>query len=77
MESKSQVIEGISRLICSAKQQQTMLKGIVSWRTMVTWAYHMTGCSDSDRLTEKDRAIVPELNIYIDEPKYYDYPFIN
>lgn len=27
MESKSQVIEGISRLICSAKQQQTFLKG--------------------------------------------------
>ncbi|KYO26364.1 phosphofurin acidic cluster sorting protein 2 isoform A [Alligator mississippiensis] len=26
MDSKSQVIEGISRLICSAKQQQTMLK---------------------------------------------------
>ncbi|XP_016892116.1 phosphofurin acidic cluster sorting protein 1 isoform X4 [Cynoglossus semilaevis] len=26
MESKSQVIEGISRLICSAKQQQTFLK---------------------------------------------------
>lgn len=27
MDSKSQVIEGISRLICSAKQQQTILKG--------------------------------------------------
>lgn len=27
MDSKSQVIEGISRLICSAKQQQTMLRG--------------------------------------------------
>jgi len=26
-ESKSQVIEGISRLICTAKHQQTMLKG--------------------------------------------------
>lgn len=27
VDSKSQVIEGISRLICSAKQQQTILKG--------------------------------------------------
>uniref|UniRef100_A0A8C9IRW1 Phosphofurin acidic cluster sorting protein 1 n=1 Tax=Piliocolobus tephrosceles TaxID=591936 RepID=A0A8C9IRW1_9PRIM len=27
VDSKSQVIEGISRLICSAKQQQTMLRG--------------------------------------------------
>lgn len=27
VDSKSQVIEGISRLICSAKQQQTFLKG--------------------------------------------------
>lgn len=27
VESKSQVIEGISRLICTAKQQQTMLRG--------------------------------------------------
>ncbi|MEQ2179194.1 hypothetical protein GOODEAATRI_022110 [Goodea atripinnis] len=27
MDSKSQMIEGISRLICSAKQQQTFLKG--------------------------------------------------
>lgn len=27
VESKSQVIEGISRLICTAKQQQTMLTG--------------------------------------------------
>lgn len=26
-ESKSQVIESISRLICTAKHQQTMLKG--------------------------------------------------
>lgn len=31
MDSKSQVIEGISRLICSAKQQQTMLRGGHSW----------------------------------------------
>lgn len=29
MDSKSQVIEGISRLICSAKQQQTILKGTI------------------------------------------------
>lgn len=28
VESKSQVIEGISRLICTTKNQQTMLKGI-------------------------------------------------
>lgn len=28
VDSKSQVIEGISRLICSAKQQQTMLRGV-------------------------------------------------
>lgn len=28
VDSKSQVIEGISRLICSAKQQQTMLRGM-------------------------------------------------
>lgn len=27
VESKSQVIDGISRLICTAKQQQTMLRG--------------------------------------------------
>uniref|UniRef100_A0A3Q4FZL2 Phosphofurin acidic cluster sorting protein 1/2 C-terminal domain-containing protein n=1 Tax=Neolamprologus brichardi TaxID=32507 RepID=A0A3Q4FZL2_NEOBR len=27
VESKSQVIEGISRLICTAKHQQTMLRG--------------------------------------------------
>ena len=27
VDSKSQVIEGISRLICSAKQQQTFLQG--------------------------------------------------
>ena len=27
LDSKSQMIEGISRLICSAKQQQTILKG--------------------------------------------------
>lgn len=27
VEAKSQVIEGISRLICTAKQQQTMLRG--------------------------------------------------
>lgn len=27
VESKSQVIEGISRLICTAKQQQNMLRG--------------------------------------------------
>lgn len=31
VDSKSQVIEGISRLICSAKQQQTMLRGGCSW----------------------------------------------
>lgn len=30
VESKSQVIEGISRLICTAKQQQTMLRGTFS-----------------------------------------------
>lgn len=30
VESKSQVIEGISRLICTAKQQQTMLRGTSS-----------------------------------------------
>lgn len=29
VDSKSQVIEGISRLICSAKQQQTMLRGVM------------------------------------------------
>lgn len=29
VESKSQVIEGISRLICTAKHQQTMLRGEV------------------------------------------------
>ncbi|XP_063040440.1 phosphofurin acidic cluster sorting protein 2 isoform X2 [Engraulis encrasicolus] len=29
MESKSQVIEGISRLICTAKQQQTMLRVLI------------------------------------------------
>lgn len=27
VESKSQVIDGISRLICTAKHQQTMLRG--------------------------------------------------
>lgn len=31
VDSKSQVIEGISRLICSAKQQQTMLRGGCNW----------------------------------------------
>lgn len=31
VDSKSQVIEGISRLICSAKQQQTMLRGMGRW----------------------------------------------
>lgn len=30
VDSKSQVIEGISRLICSAKQQQTMLRGVTA-----------------------------------------------
>lgn len=30
VDSKSQVIEGISRLICSAKQQQTMLRGMMA-----------------------------------------------
>lgn len=32
VESKSQVIEGISRLICTAKQQQTMLRGDLDFR---------------------------------------------
>lgn len=32
VDSKSQVIEGISRLICSAKQQQTMLRGVGTGR---------------------------------------------
>lgn len=31
VDSKSQVIEGISRLICSAKQQQTILKGNMNY----------------------------------------------
>lgn len=33
VESKSQVIEGISRLICTAKHQQTMLRGNSLQRT--------------------------------------------
>lgn len=38
VESKSQCIEGISRLICTAKHQQNMLRGKTACRAVVTGA---------------------------------------
>lgn len=48
VESKSQVIEGISRLICTAKQQQTMLRGDLDFHMPTFLRYYydiMSFCS--------------------------------
>lgn len=44
VDSKSQVIEGISRLICSAKQQQTFLQGNLKDDTVTSESFSMCLC---------------------------------
>lgn len=41
VDSKSQVVEGITRLICSTKQQQTSLKGTLNPSRV---SFNMIGC---------------------------------
>lgn len=53
VDSKSQMIDGISRLICSAKQQQTMLKG-----NACPWDQ---GCLMVLKVTGKDFKMVRDL----------------
>ena len=45
LDSKSQVIDGISRLICTAKHQHTMLRGKTDMQTQPhSWSYTALWC---------------------------------
>uniref|UniRef100_A0A8C5GK51 Phosphofurin acidic cluster sorting protein 2-like n=1 Tax=Gouania willdenowi TaxID=441366 RepID=A0A8C5GK51_GOUWI len=53
LESKSQVIEGISRLICTAKHQQNMLRGndVKFFQLAAQWSSHVKALHDWDLWT--------------------------
>lgn len=73
MDSKSQVIEGISRLICSAKQQQTILKG-----TRLSLQPFCCPLNDKSQISNAENKVfiyIPLFSVTIDGGEWNDVKF--